>query len=42
MKALRFTLILAFLALACGMALGALIFAPAQPRLTTTDEGHRG
>ena len=25
-----------------GLAIGALIFAPAQPRITLTDEGHRG
>lgn len=42
MKALRFTLILALSALACGMAVGVLIFAPAQPRFTSTDQGHRG
>lgn len=42
MKAIRFTVILAIAMAALGAALGAYLFAPAQPRLTTTDEGHRG
>ena len=42
MKTVRFTITLAIAALACGLAVGVLLFAPAQPRITLTDEGHRG
>lgn len=39
---LRRILTLIFAAAALGAAVAATLLAPAQPRFTTTDEGHRG